>query len=65
MGGGDGVEKVDGSYAPHGMVAVDVEQLATGAVEAVEPQEHRKGPGAQTSEDARGGGVIGAYGGTW
>ncbi len=31
----------------------------------VEPQEHRKkGPGAQTSEDA-GGGVKGAYGGTW
>ena len=29
----------------------------------VEPQEHRKGPGAQTSEDA--GGVIDAYGGTW
>ncbi len=29
----------------------------------VEPQEHRKGPGAQTSEDA--GGVKGAYGGTW
>ncbi len=29
----------------------------------VELQEHRKGPGAQTSEDA--GGVIGAYGGTW
>ena len=30
----------------------------------VEPQEHRKCPGAQTSEDA-GGGVISAYGGTW
>ena len=26
------------------------------------PQEHRKGPGAQTSEDA--GGVKGAFGGT-
>ena len=33
----------------------------------VEPQEHRKDPGAQTSEDAGGGGerVKGAYGGTW
>ena len=29
----------------------------------VELQEHRKGPGAQTSEDA--GGVKGAYEGTW
>ena len=63
MGGGDGVEQVDGSVL-HGMMAVDNEKLAAGAVEAVEgrlisidgePQEHRKGPGAQTSEDARGG----------
>ena len=35
MGGGDGVEKVYGCV-PHGMVAVDVEELAAGAVEAVE-----------------------------
>ena len=35
MGGGDGVEKVYGCI-PHGMVAVDVEELAAGAVEAVE-----------------------------
>ncbi len=34
MGGGDGVEKVDGCVS-HGMVAVDVEELAAGAVEAV------------------------------
>ena len=56
MSGGDGIEKVDGCV-PHGMVAVDVEELAAGAVKAVaeqgdssasmvEPQEHRKGPGA-------------------
>jgi hypothetical protein len=54
VGGGDGVEKVDGCI-PHGMVvAVDVKELAAGAVEAVEgrlvgidggPQEHRKDPG--------------------
>ena len=37
MGGVDGVEKVDGCV-PHGMVAVDVEELAVGAVEAVEGQ---------------------------
>ena len=35
MSGGDGVEKVDGCV-PHGMVAVEVEELAAGAVEAVE-----------------------------
>ena len=35
MGGGDGVEKVNGCV-PHGMVAVDVEKLAAGAVKAVE-----------------------------
>jgi hypothetical protein len=35
VGGGDGVEKVD-SCVPHGMVAVDVEELTAGAVEAVE-----------------------------
>jgi hypothetical protein len=35
VGGGDGVEKVDGCV-PHGMVAVDVEELAAGAVEVVE-----------------------------
>ena len=57
MGGGDSVEKVD-DCAPHGMVTVDVEELAAGAVEGRlvgidgGPQEHRKGPGAQTSEDA-------------
>ncbi len=33
--GGDGVEKVNGCV-PHGMVAVDVEKLAAGAVKAVE-----------------------------
>ena len=32
MGGGDGVKKVYGCV-PHGMVAVDVEELAAGAVE--------------------------------
>ncbi len=50
------------------MMAMDVEKLATtGALfEAVE-EGHRKGPGAQTSEDAgvEGEGVKGAYGGTW
>ena len=35
MGGGDGVEQVDGSI-PHSMVAVDVEELAAGIVKAVE-----------------------------
>ena len=35
MGGGDGVEQVDGCI-PHSMVAVDVEELAAGAVKAVE-----------------------------
>ena len=36
MGGKDGIEKIDGCTVPHGMVEVDVEELATGAVEAVE-----------------------------
>ena len=35
MGGGDGVEQVDGCI-PHSMMAVDVEELAAGAVKAVE-----------------------------
>ena len=35
MGGGDGVEQVDGCV-PHNMVAVDVEKLAAEALEAVE-----------------------------
>jgi hypothetical protein len=35
MGGGDGIEKVDGCI-PHGMVAVDVEELAAGAIKAME-----------------------------
>ena len=35
VGGGDGVEQVDGCV-PHNMVAVDVEKLAAGAVEAEE-----------------------------
>ena len=35
MRGGDGVEQVDGCV-PHNMVAVDVENLAAGAVETVE-----------------------------
>jgi hypothetical protein len=36
VGGGDGVEQVDGCV-PHSMVAVDVEELAAGgAVEALE-----------------------------
>ncbi len=76
MGGGDGVEKVYGCV-PHGMVAVDVlnwlpeqsrQWKGDSSASMVEPQEHRKGPGAQTSEDAGeggGGGVIGAYEGTW
>ena len=34
-GGGDGVEKVNGCVL-HGMVAVDVEELAAGVVKAVE-----------------------------
>ena len=60
MGGGDGIDKVDGCV-PHSMVAVDVEELAAGAVKAVEGRliginsgvvGHRKGLGAQTSEDA-------------
>ena len=67
MGEVDGLEEVNGRV-PHGMMAMDVEKLATtGALfEAVE-EGHRKGPGAQTSEDAgvEGEGVKGAYGGTW
>ena len=60
MGGGDGVEKVDGCV-PLGMVAVDVEELAAGAVEVVERRlvgidggaaGTQKGPGAQTSGNA-------------
>ena len=35
VGGRDGVEEVDGGV-PHGMVAMNVEKLAVGAVEAVE-----------------------------
>ena len=72
MGGGDGVEKVDGCV-PHGMVAVDVEELAAGAVEAVEGRlVGIDGRAAGTQEGSgcadvgrRGGGVIGAYEGTW
>ncbi len=36
MGGGDGIEKVDDGCVPHGMVAVNIKELAAGAVEAVE-----------------------------
>ena len=55
------------------MVAMDVEELATGAVKQgignkgisstsmVQPQQNKKGPVAQTSEDA-GEGVKGAFG---
>ena len=35
MGEGDGAEKIDGCV-PHGMVAMNVEELAARAVEAVE-----------------------------
>ena len=68
MGGGDGIEKVDGCVL-HSMVAVDAEKLAArqwkgdSSASMMEPQEHSKGPGAQTLGDA--GGVKGAYGGTW
>ena len=43
MGGGDGIEKVDGCV-PHGMVAVNVEEMAAaaGAVEAVEGGERKE-----------------------
>ena len=62
MSGGDGVEKVDGCVQ-HGMVAVDVEKLAAGAVKAVEGRlvgidgraaRTQEGSRAQTSEDAGG-----------
>ena len=68
MAGGDGIEKVDGCVL-HSMVAVDAEKLAArqwkgdSSASMMEPQEHSKGPGAQTLGDA--GGVKGAYGGTW
>ncbi len=52
MGGVDGVEKVDGCV-PHGMVAVDVEELAVGAVEAVEGQLVGINAGAGTQERSR------------
>ena len=72
MGGGDGVEQVDGSVL-HGMMAVDNEKLAAGAVEAVEGRLISiDGGAAGTQEGSRcadvggrkGGGVKGAYGGT-
>ena len=41
-------------------MAMDVEELTAGAVVSsvsmVDPQEHKKGPDTQTSEDAGGGG---------
>ena len=72
MGGGDGVEQVDGCV-PHSMVAVDVEELAAGAVETVEGHLIGiDGGTAGTQEGSRcadvggrgGGGVKGSYGGT-
>ena len=45
MGGGNGVEQVDGGWLPW---------KGDSSASMVEPQECRKGPGAQTSEDARG-----------
>ena len=60
MGGGDGVEKVYGCVPPHGWMLKNwlPEQSrqwkGDSSASIVEPQEHRKGPGAQTSEDAGG-----------
>ena len=71
MGGGDGIEKIYGCV-PHGMWQWMLKNWlpeqsrqwkGDSSASMVEPQEHRKGPGAQTSEDA--GGVKGAYGGAW
>ena len=73
MGGGDGIEKVDGCVS-HSMVAVDVEELAAVAVKAVEGRLIGIDSGAVgTQEGSRcadvggrvGRGVKGAYGGTW
>ena len=57
LGGGNGPD-------PDGMMAMDFEELAARAVKwkgissvsMVDPQEHKKGPDTQTSEDAGGGG---------
>ena len=60
MGGVDGVEKVYGCVPPHGWMLKNwlPEQSrqwkGDSSASMVEPQEHRKGPGAQTSEDAGG-----------
>ena len=58
MGGGNGVEQVDSGWLPE----VSKQWKCDSSASMVEPQEYRKGPAAQTSEDA--GGVKGAYGGT-
>ena len=55
LGGGNGPEEVDGRVSD-GMMAMDVEELAARAVKwkgissasMVDPQEHKKGSGAQT-----------------
>ena len=68
MSGGDGVEKVDGCVQ-HSMVAVDVEKLAAGAVEAVEGRLVGIDGGAARIQEGsrcadvgrRGGGGVKAY----
>ena len=50
MGGGNGVEQVDGGWLPE----QSKQWKGDSSASMVEPQEYWKGPGAQTSEDARG-----------
>jgi hypothetical protein len=62
VGGGDGVEQVDGCI-PHSMVAVDVEELAAGAVKAVEGRLIGIGGGAAGTQEGSRCADVGGRGG--
>ena len=65
MGGGNSPEEVDGRTLKNWLPEQSRQWKGISSASMLDPQEYKKGPGAQTEEDARGGRVKGAFEGTW